>query len=89
MASETPADRMPLHELLLHLLEHTDEGVITELWPDNELTLDDIAGLILDRYAREMAAKQRAAETSWRQSGYAGTRGKGWLIDLIDPDITD
>jgi hypothetical protein len=58
MASETPADRMPLHELLLHLLEHTDEGVITELWPDNELTLDDIAGLILARNARELTARQ-------------------------------
>jgi hypothetical protein len=63
---ETPADRMPLRELLLHLLEYTDSGVITEL-----------------------ATKQRAAEAAWRQSGYAGTRSKGWLIDLIDPDITD
>jgi hypothetical protein len=86
---ETPADRMPLRELLLHLLEYTDSGVITELWPDTEITLDEIAGSILARDARELATKQRAAEAAWRQSGYAGTRSKGWLIDLIDPDITD
>jgi hypothetical protein len=40
-------------ELLLHLLEHTEDSVIDEVWPDNSLTLDDIAGLILARHDNE------------------------------------
>lgn len=58
MVSETPADDLPLRELLLHLLSYTASDVIDELWPGNELTLDDIAGLILARSARELTARQ-------------------------------
>lgn len=58
MVDETPADRMPLRELLLHLLEYTDSEVVTELWPDTDITLDDIAGRILARNARELADRQ-------------------------------
>lgn len=36
-------------------------------------------------HAHALAEKQRAAEAQWRQSGYEGARGKGWVIDLIDP----
>ncbi|MGW2169156.1 hypothetical protein ACWC1C_01335 [Streptomyces sp. NPDC001705] len=42
---------------------------------------------LINAYAHELAEKQRAAEAQWRQSGYAGTRSKGWLIDLIDPEV--
>jgi hypothetical protein len=43
---------------------------------------------LIDAYAHELAEKQRAAEAQWRQNGYEGTRPKGWLIDLIDPEVS-
>ena len=46
-----------VHELMLLLLDFTDSELIDDLWPDDELTLDDIAGLILDEHARELGVK--------------------------------
>lgn len=67
MAAEDQTVHLPVRDLLMHLLEYTDEHVIDELWPDNTLTLDDIAGLILARIANELADSQAKAHLG---SGY-------------------
>lgn len=69
----SPADTLPLRELLLHILDYTDGGVLTELWPDHTITLDDIAGRILTRHATELAEVQRQD---------AALRGLEGLTDL-------
>lgn len=78
----TPADAMPLRELLLHLLEYTSTDVIDELWPDDKTTLDEIAGEILARDAHELAEKQRDY-TSKMNDPHGPYRSAVALTDLL------
>ncbi|MFC8490705.1 hypothetical protein ACFUJU_07845 [Streptomyces sp. NPDC057235] len=49
---------------------------------------EDVIDGVLGMHAHELAEQQRAAEAEWRLSGYEGARRKGWLIDLIDPEVS-
>jgi hypothetical protein len=54
------ANSLPeLRDLLLNLLDATDDARISETWPDHSMTLDDIAGQIVDTAAHLMAQQQR------------------------------
>lgn len=60
---------------------------VTEGWGPDDTRWDSLSA-VFAYHAHELAEKQRAAEAQWRQSGYEGTRPKGWLIDLIDPEVS-
>lgn len=85
---------MSARERLLNFIASNEPDDGRTMGYDEEVGLlvgDDYvrhAGKLIDACAHELAEKQRAAEAQWRQSGYEGTRPKGWLIDEIDPEVS-
>jgi hypothetical protein len=73
-----------VREKLLDLLEHTSSDVPDEMFPDVELSLDDIAGLLLDEHAHELAERIRNVD----ERLMVGYRDRDVLADLIDPEET-
>lgn len=80
-----------VREKLLDLLEHTSSDVLDEMFPDVELTLDDIASLLLGEHAHELADQIRAEVAPLAvfrsEDMHALVKYGRRMADLIDPEV--
>ena len=81
---------MTIRDDLLTLLEYSATDFLDAHY-ESDLTLDEIAGLILNRHAHELAEKQRAERAAWEgrafEGGATGLGEMDRIIDLIDPEV--
>lgn len=83
-----------VQELLLHLLSHTSTDVIDDLVPEQDVSLDEIATMILNRHTHELLTQQRSVQPEadvlavpgwaaiWNLAATA-------LTDKIDPETAE
>lgn len=50
---------MSVHDKLLLILENTSDFVVDDMWPDQDVPLDDIVTQLLAEHAHELAEKIR------------------------------
>lgn len=49
---------MTVYDKLLTILEFTSSDVLDDMWPDTEVSLDQIAAELLDEHAWELGVSQ-------------------------------
>ncbi|MFJ3084382.1 hypothetical protein ACIPJG_32145 [Streptomyces halstedii] len=45
---------MAVYDKLMNILENTQGFILDEMWPDRDVTLDQIAGQLLNEHAAEL-----------------------------------
>ena len=75
---------MSAREKLLDILNHTPSHIVDEMWPDDPITLDGIAGLLLSEHAHELAEQIREEA---RQYGEEDAFAMKLAAKLIDPKV--
>lgn len=49
---------MTVYDKLMTILEFTLDSVIDDMWPDKDMSLDQIAGELLTEHAKELGVEQ-------------------------------
>jgi 23S rRNA U2552 (ribose-2'-O)-methylase RlmE/FtsJ len=75
-----------VHEKLLRILENTSDFVINDMWPDDTVTLDEIATELLGEHAHELAERIRNSE-ELRDFTDDHMSDCNASADFIDPEV--